>query len=343
MIRNQGQENINRQKEVDSLLDVMKDGAEFQSIIDIVPKNGNIMPDLYRAISEIENIRNHPCICYIANVVNPGVSGIEIDFSDDLPFKEMVTLASSDNEIDVFIATPGGIGSQIPNFVETLRTKYKRVNFIIPYMCMSAGTLFALSGNRIIMDSRGYIGPIDPQVQLKTGEYVPAQSILHLLDKIKEEGDKAIAEGRNVPWHYVRLLDNMDHRQIGEAYTSSEYSIKLAKDFLIKYKFSDWVTHKSTGAAVTHEEKEAAASKIAELLCSNSYWKSHSHGITRDVANNEVKLYIDEVETIDGLERAVRRAWAIFSYAMNRSPMRKIFISRNYALFRFVNQVQEVM
>lgn len=336
LIRGKGNQRQEGPKEVESLFDIMKDGAEFQSIVGAIPRNGNLVPDLLKAVTDIEAIRKCPCICYIANVVNPEMVGIEIDFSDDLPFKEMVTSAPEANEIDVFIVTPGGIGSQVPNFVSTLRAKYRRVNFIIPYMCMSAGTLFVLSGNRIFMDSRGFIGPIDPQVRLKSGEYVPAQSVLHLLEKIKEEGNAAIAQGKNVPWHFVRLLDNMDPRQIGDAYTSSEYSIKLAKEFLIDYKFMDWVKHKSTGQAVTKEEKEAAANQISDLLCANNYWKSHSHGITRDIANREVKLYIDNVESIPGLERAVRRSWAMFSYALERAPMKKIFISGNYLLFRLV-------
>jgi len=277
-------------------------------------------------------------LCYIANVVDPRATGIEIDFSDDLPFKELVTSAPSSAEVDVFVTTPGGIGSQVPHFVQTLRAKYQKVNFIIPYMCMSAGTLFALSGDRIFMDSRGFIGPIDPQVRLKTGEFVPAQSVLHLLNKIHEEGDRALARGESVPWHLVRLLDVMDPRQIGEAYTSSEYSIKLATEFLSKYKFSNWTNHSSDGRGVTSEERAARAFEIAGLLCSNEHWKSHSHGITRSVANSEVKLYIEGTEDISGLERAVRRAWAVFSYVLERSPIRKVFLSSNYTLLRFVPQ-----
>lgn len=221
-------------RQVDSLFDAMEDGREFQSIIGVIPRSGDLIPDIKRALANIEAVRGHPCICYVANVVNPQISGIEIDFSDDLPFKELVTSAPDSEEVDVYVATPGGIGSQVPQFVDALRKKYRKVNFIVPFMCMSAGTLFVLSGDEILMDLRGFIGPIDPQVRLKTGEYVPAQSVLRLLQKIKEEGDAAIAKGNNVPWHLVRLLDVMDPRQVGEAYTSSEYSIKLAKEFLLK-------------------------------------------------------------------------------------------------------------
>lgn len=336
MIRGQNKQQQNTPKEVDSLFDLMKDGCEFQSIVSLVPRNGDLVPDLKRAVSEIETVRGHPCICYVANVVNPEVNGIAIDFSDDLPFNELVTSAQVSEEVDVFIATPGGIGSQIPHFVTALRAKYKKVNFIIPYMCMSAGTLFVLSGDNIYMDARGFIGPIDPQVPLKTGEYVPAQSVLHLLDKIKEEGDLSLLKGENIPWHLVRLLDTMDHRQIGEAYTSSEYSIKIAKEFLLKYKFKNWIIHSSTSDLVTDAERETAAVEISKLLCSNDHWKSHSHGISREVANSEVKLHIECTESIPGFERAVRRSWAVFSYVLERTTIRKVFISSNFTLLRFI-------
>lgn len=319
---------------VPSLLDSMQEGNEYQSIVSLVPADGEIMPDLKRAVKNIEDIRKHPCICYVSNIVNSEVDQKEIDFSDDLPFKEMITIAPAHKEIDVLLVTPGGITQQVPQFVNALRSKYESVNFIIPYMCMSAGTLFVLSGDSIWMDQRSFIGPIDPQVRAKNGEWLPAQSILKILEIIRDEGNQNLKNGGQVPWHYVRLLDDMDHRQVGNAFTSSEYVVKMASEFLYNYKFKNWTTHIKSGTPVTDDEKKARSEKIASLLGKNDHWKSHSHGIDRKTAKEVLELQIEDIEAVPGLEKAVRQLWALFYYLLERSNIRKTFISSNYALIR---------
>jgi len=43
---------------------------------------------------------------------------------------------------------------QVTLFVDAIRAKFQSVEFILPYKAMSAGTLWALSGERIWMDRR---------------------------------------------------------------------------------------------------------------------------------------------------------------------------------------------
>lgn len=325
-------------KKVDSLLDNMIDGREYQSIVDLIPKNGDIVSEIKKALKKIEEIRKIPCVCYMSNVINEQISSNHIDFSDDLPFKELIGNASEGNEIDVILVTPGGVVGQVQHFVTTLRNKYLKVNFILPYMCMSAGTIFILSGDDIFMDERSFIGPIDPQVSTKYGNWVPIQSIFEILEKIKEEGSKSLNNGEEIPWHYVRLLDGMDPKEIGNAYRASDYSIKIAKEFLINYKFNNWSTHKSTGLAVTQTEKEERANQIASKLCNNNIWKSHSYGINRNIANKDLQIQIKNLESVEGLEKATHRLWALFYYLFERTFISKMFISQNYSLIRIQNK-----
>lgn len=46
----------------------------------------------------------------------------------------------------------------------TLRQRYERITICIPGWCKSAGTLLAISGNEILMGSRGEMGPLDVQI-----------------------------------------------------------------------------------------------------------------------------------------------------------------------------------
>ncbi len=335
-----GRQKTQETKEVDSLLDKMEDGNEYGSIVSFVPRSGNVIPDIRKALAEVEKIRERPAVCYLANVIKP-LPNTSIDLSDDLPFNELVSsIDDQQTDLDILLATGGGSGQQVSQFVNCLRPRFEIVNFILPHACMSAGTLWALSGDDIWMDKRAYIGPIDPQVRSKDGNLVPAQSILVLLNKIKQDGEEALKKGNNPPWHYIRLVDTMDQRQIGDAISLSEYSIKMATSFLNQYKFKNWTKHSSTNNTVTEEEKYSRAKWIADKLCSNEYWKSHAHGITRDVAiSEELKLKIHEIESVPGLQRAIRRFWALIYYTFDKSMIVKMFLSQKYSLIRSANQI----
>src|SRR5262249_42703374 len=155
--------------------------------------------------------------------------------ADHLPFVEMIAgVAPEARAVDVFLATPGGSGQQVTQFVEALRGRFDSVEFIVPYKAMSAGTLWALSGDRIWMDGRAYLGPIDPQVTGKDGNFVPAQALLTLLNMIQGAGQDALSKGQQPPWSYVVLLKEMDQRQLGAALTGSGWVIGQASQFLSK-------------------------------------------------------------------------------------------------------------
>src|SRR5262249_53156695 len=144
-------------------------------------------------------------------------------------FNEMVARVGQEHrEVDMFIVTPGGLAQQVSQFVNTLQSRFDTVDFIIPYMAMSAGTLWALSGDRIWMDSRAFIGPIDPQVPLKDGRFVAVQSVLILLTEIQRQGQAALTKGESPPWTLIRLIDNLDPQLLGDAIKQSSYAIALA-------------------------------------------------------------------------------------------------------------------
>ena len=169
-----------------SLLDVMEDGREFESLIKYQYNNLNILGEIRRSISEIQKARGKSCICYIANVLHSNINN-SIDGTDDLPFNEMVnSVPNSIKEIDVVLVTPGGLANQVNNFVNALRPRFDKVNFIVLNMAMSAGTIFIMSGDEIIMSKQSKFGPIDPQIPNREGRFVPAQSILVALEDIKD-------------------------------------------------------------------------------------------------------------------------------------------------------------
>lgn len=317
-----------------TILDKMVEGREFESLLSHKFVNVNILEEMRKSIAEIKAVRGNPVICYIANVVKQTKVSVSIDTSDDLPFGEMIsTLPAETTEVDIVLVTPGGMANQVAKFITKLRPRFERVNFILLNMAMSAGTIFALSGDDIIMDSSSYIGPIDPQIRKNDGAFIPAQSILNLVEEIKERGDKAILAGQKPSWTDLTLLKNIDPKEIGYAISGTNYSIKLVEDYLNRFKFKTWSTHSTTGQPVTDEEKSQRSKEIAELLCNHAEWKSHGHAITREDAWNVCKLKITRAEDI-GLSRSMRRMWALFYWVFENTSIAKIFISENYCIMR---------
>ena len=323
-------------KTTKSLLDVMVDGREFESLLQYNPDPSmDLAAEIRRAILEIKLIRNKPLLCYMANVVNPNIkTSRSIDNNDDLPFSEMISsIPDNIDEIDIILVTPGGSGQQVAKFVDRLRPRFKKVSFILPNIAMSAGTILAMSGDELIMDSRAYIGPIDPQIPNKDGHFIPAQAILTLIEDIRIRGEEFLKNGKNPPWSDLQILRQIDGQEIGNAINARNYSVELVENFLNNYKFGTWKFHSDT-RPVTDEEKRARAKEIAELLCDHSLWKTHSRGISREAAWDICKLKIIHPETINGLDRSIRRFWALNYWMFENTPIFKIFISENYAIFR---------
>ena len=318
-----------------SFLDVMEDGREFESLLKYTFVNANPILELRKGLQEIARIRNRACICYVTNVVSPTSVSISIDDSDDLPFSEMLaSLPKSIKDIDIVLVTPGGYAKQVAKFVNKLRPRFDSIGFIILNKAMSAGTIFAMSGDEIIMAAQSQIGPIDPQVPSKNGELLPAQSLLTLIDEIQKRGEEQINAGKKPLWTDLHLLSSLDPKEIGNAINASKYSVQLVEQYLSDYKFKNWNIHSDGITPVTDQEKKDRANDIAELLCDNSKWKIHGHAITREAAWDVCKLRITHSEEIEGLDRAMKRLWALFYWIFENTPISKVFLSDNYCILR---------
>jgi hypothetical protein len=318
-----------------TMLDKMVDGIEFESILGYQYVDFDFVNELRKSILEIKAIRHNPVVCYVANVVKQTSGSISIDDSDDLPFNEMIASLPSDvKEIDIVLVTPGGIAQQVAKFVNKLRPRFEKVSFILLNKAMSAGTILISSGDEIVMTSQSQIGPVDPQVRMKNGEFVPAQAILTLIDDIRKRGEAALKINQQPAWTDLQLLKNMDAKEIGNALSASNYSIQMVEQYLYNYKFKFWNIHSDLITPVSDDEKKARANEIANMLCDHSKWKNHGHAITREAAWDVCKLKIIHSEDVEGLDRAMRRMWTIYYWLFENFPITKFFLSENYCIIR---------
>ncbi len=318
-----------------TMLDKMIDGREFESLLRYQYHNVNIIGELQKSIQEIKAIRNRPVVCYVANVVKPTSTSISIEDSDDLPFNEMIaSLPSECKAIDIVLVTPGGFAHQVAKFVNKLRPRFDNIGFILLNKSMSAGTIFITSGDEIIMTNQSQIGPVDPQVRTKNGEFIPAQAILTLIEEIKVRGESLLKAGLKPAWTDLQILNGIDPKEIGYAMNASNYSIQLVEEYLYNYKFKNWATHSDMVTVVTDNDKKVRANEIAIMLCDHGKWKNHGHAITREAAWDVCKLKITHAETITGLDKAMRRMWALYYWIFENTSLAKVFISENYCIMR---------
>ena len=209
-------------------------------------------------------------------------------------------IGSKKETISVILDTPGGIVEVVERMVTTLRTNYKNVTVIVPDQAMSAGTIFALSADRIMMDYFSCLGPIDPQIE-KDDNLVPALSYLTQFERLNKKAE----EGTLTTVEYA-LLVKLDLGELYQFEQARELSIELLVKWLSKYKFKGWHTTESRGKKVTDAMKEERARQIADLLNDTERWHSHERGIDIKTLKEEVRLEIDDLSDTPELRSNVR-------------------------------------
>lgn len=203
------------------------------------------------------------------------------------------------DKLYIILTTLGGSAEIVERYVNILRYHYKEVNFIVPDYAYSAGTIFCMSGDSILMDYISVLGPIDPQVPNKDNKYVAA---LGYLDKINE----FIAKAANNALTKAELiwLKDLDLGEIRSFEQARDLTTDLLQKWLVKYKFKNW-THHSNNTYVTEEEKRQRAIEIAQELSDNNKWKSHGKGISIAELSN-LKLKIEDYSKEDELRVLIR-------------------------------------
>ncbi len=223
-------------------------------------------------------------------------------------FREFIEDLKADNpkrdKIAIVLSTPGGSAETVEKLVDIIRYHYGEVVFIIPDEAMSAGTIFALSGDAIYMDYTSSLGPIDPQVH-NGRDWVPA---LGYLDQVEKMIGKS-ASGTLTDAELV-ILQNLDLAMLSRYEQAKNLTITLLKRWLVDYKFKDWKTHATNpdkiGQEVTKPEKEQRAEEIATLLSDNKIWHSHGRKIGVTTLQRLLRLRIEDYSTDRDLQIKIR-------------------------------------
>lgn len=236
---------------------------------------------------------------------------------------DLVSTKEKHSTLAILLHTNGGDSSTVERFVNMIRSYYEVVDFYVPTQAMSAGTIWCMSGNRIVMAKHAALGPIDPQV-LKNGKFIPALGYLDAM--------QALIDKQNLSQAELSMLLQLDLGEMKQYEQYRDYSISLLKKWLVKYKFANWNNHRTTdpGTPVTEKQKIKRAEDIAILLNSISKWHIHGRYIPREVLREELKIEIDNLEEDEDLAAKIIQYSDLLINYIERHGVENYIHTRNY-------------
>lgn len=268
--------------------------------------NKHISIALHHYCNELQKYFQCPVIGY-AGIIHPAFINQYIGVIETVSSTPFNTAennkANCDKKLVIVLSTPGGVVEAVEKMVEITRHHFQEVIFVIPNAAMSAGTIFSMSGDKLYMDYTSSLGPIDPQLSIDNGQMVPA---LGYIDKAEEFIEKS-KKGELSPVEFA-MLKGLDLANLRRYEQARNLSINLLKEWLVKYKFKSWTTHRTTnpGDPVTDDERKSRAEEIAKKLMNNNLWHSHGRMIGIETVVNELKLEVEDYTNESDLRFNIR-------------------------------------
>jgi ATP-dependent protease ClpP protease subunit len=288
-----------------------------------------IMSERKRQMKRISTIRERDILVYSSDL-NKNNAPTEIDYSDLLPFSDQLSNLKGDS-IDIILETPGGFAEVVEDLVKLIRSRYEKVGIIVPGYCKSAGTIFAMAGDEILMGPMSALGPIDAQIMFNNKRW-SADAFLEGLEKIKKE---VVSTGKLNP-AYIPILQNISPGEIQHCENAQNLSKKLVYEWLAAYKFKYWDRHSSTNKKVTEKDKLDRAKKIAVALGKQSEWLTHGRSI-KITDLESLKLKITDYSQNPELNDAILRYYTLLRMSFENTNIYKIFETLDSQIYRFVS------
>lgn len=256
----------------------------------------------------------------VVTIVSPILPGLELRLRDAIE----VLGDERKGTVAVILGTEGGIVEVVERMVIALRHVYEEVSVIVPDRAMSAGTILALSADRIMMDHLSSLGPIDPQIE-RDGKLVPALSYLIQYERLNNK-----AETEALTTAEYALVSKLDLGELYQFEQARELSVELLVKWLSRYKFKNWTKTESQQLKVTPKLKKQRAQRIADLLNDPERWHSHGRAIDMRTLQEEVNLKIDNLADNSVLHKDVRDYFELLRDYMQREQIMSFVHTKGY-------------
>lgn len=293
---------------------------------------GDLAAERKRMLARISELRGgRDVLVFAADLSAPAAAPIAIDCTDIPAVQDQLENMSGD-AIDIVLETPGGPGEVVEDIVKLIRARYKSVGMIVPGYAKSAGTIFAMAGDEILMGRSSSLGPIDGQLRLAGGKISSADAFLEGFAKIKEEAENR----KHLTPAYIPILLNISPGEIQKCENVRAFSRHLVAGWLADYKFKFWRKH-SDGRPVTCEDRRNRAEEVAASLCSRSKWITHNRSIKIEDLE-ELRVKITNYDRVAKLGDAITRYYALLRISFEMSAAYKLFETPMSQICRFSSQ-----
>lgn len=241
--------------------------------------------DRLRLIGEIERLRGSRVLAAIWGD-RPGHQTIVAPDAHTVFFQHLENIGKVE-KIDVVLYTQGGQTLAAWGLANLVREYCDELGVLIPHRALSAGTLFTLAANQVIMTRLGQLSPIDPSVNSPLGpaiqnpigqtQIVPisVEDVAGFLDLARKEA--GLKEERSILAAFDRLSTQVHPLALGAVFRSREQIAQLA-DRLLAYHMDD------------ADERQRIVARLTREL------GSHDYLIGRTEAKDSLKLNVVDVE-----------------------------------------------
>ena len=247
---------------------------------------------------------------------------LQIDVSDKIAFHNMLE-ALDGPKLDVLLQSPGGFPDATETIVEEIRRKFGHVRFIVPAYAKSAATMMAMSGDEILIDEDGELGPIDPQMVIGNG-VTPAEAI-------KEQFQKAHNEIQADPKKvqvWFPILQALGPGILVQCDKAIQQSKDLVAEWLAKYMFR------------ADSDRVEKGKKIAEFLGTHGNFGSHGRRVKLEHLSS-LPLNVRNLRDDPELYRRIWELHCALDIVLSNTPIYKVFYnSANIGMVRQQTQAQ---
>ena len=272
---------------------------------------------LGEAIDDLARIQNRNVLVYFSAFLQKGdvPPGHIIMMPEDVNgFMAAFHGVDKSKGLTVLMHTPGGATMAVQSLVEYTRSMFKDVEVIVPAFAMSAGTMYALASDKIILGRQSQLGPIDPQLSV-AGRQQSARSIVDQFDQARREivGDAASGTppeplAANL---WAPILGSFAPSLLQFANDQLDFSESMVAGWLERFMFAGDTTK---------------AVSVATFFNDASHHKSHDKRIGIDEARAQ-GLKVELLEDNQPLQEAALTLYHILTILVEQTPTTKLISS----------------
>jgi hypothetical protein len=276
--------------------------------------------DRMNLIREIEEARGSRLLVLIWGDREGGLQTIVAPDSHAVCFQNLEKMGHVE-KLDVLLYTQGGQTLAAWGLANLIREYCDSLGVLIPHRALSAGTLFTLAADEIIMSRLGQLSPIDPsitsafgptvQVQAMPGQQqvvpISVEDVIGYIDLATKGA--GLKEERSISAVFDHLSSQVHPMALGAVYRSREQIVALADRLLSFHMKGD-------------EEKEERDRIVARLTREMG---SHDYLIGRTEAKTYLKLKV-----VDASSDLEQKMLALFQEYVTLLELREPFNPESY-------------